>query len=292
MAQTVTDILAEILTDQARRTIDGQDAARRILLAVRREILADIAAFPAESYSTFRQQQLLASIDRQLADAEAQLRADISRGISGSWEAGRDLLPAMARSGSSVTLSIIGIAPHLVDQIKEFAWGRITAVRNDAVAKIRAEITLGLLGQKTPQEIAGAVAGTLERPGVFGGVAERAEVIVKTEMGRAFTMAHQASMESAVDTLPSLKKMWLHAGHPKQPRPFHLRLSGDVKEVDQPFLVGNIAMRYPRDPKAPASEIINCGCMHVAWMPEWGSKSDYLKSWNRAQKAANTINRA
>lgn len=288
MAATATDILKDILTAQGLRTIDGQEAVRQILAVVRREILADVAAFPAESYTIHRQQQLLVSIDRLLAEAEAQLRGDLSRSISNSWEAGRDLLPAMASAGSSVTLSTVGISPHLVDQIKEFAWGRINAVRNDAVAKIRAEITLGLLGQKTPQEIASAIAGTLERPGVFKGIAERAEVIVKTEMGRAFTMAHQASMDSASETLPGLQKMWLHAGHPKQPRPYHLRLSGDIKPVDQPFLVGNIAMRYPRDPKAPASEVINCGCMHVAYMPAWGTKAAFLQSWNQAQKAANT----
>ncbi|MBC8018603.1 MAG: hypothetical protein H7X83_08810, partial [Verrucomicrobia bacterium] len=141
--------------------------------------------------------------------------------------------------------------------------------------------------QKTPQEIAGAIAGTLERPGVFKGIAERAEVITKTELGRTFSMAAQKSFESAADTLPGLQKMWLHAGHPKSPRISHLGLNGSIKEVNQPFLVGSVIMMHPRDPKAPISEIINCGCMHVPYMAEWGKKEAFLKSWQKAQTAAN-----
>lgn len=287
MATPATDILKQILIDQGRRTIDGQEAVRRILEEVRKQIIGEIASVPGESFTAYRQQQMLAQIDRLLFDAEAGLRVEVGRGINGSWEAGRTMLPQMAEA-AGVALSPVGISSHLTDQIKDFTWGRINAVRNDAQAKIRAEITLGLLGQKTPQEVAGAIAGTMERPGVFKGINERAEIITKTEMGRTFSMAHQASLESAADTLPGLKKMWLHAGHPSSPRIYHLRLNGEIKDVDQPFLVGSVIMRYPRDPKAPVSEVINCGCMHVPYMPEWGTKAEFTKSWSEAQKAANT----
>lgn len=287
MAVKVTDILQQILTAQGRRTIDGQEAVRQILEAVRKQIIGEIASVSAESFTAYRQQQMLGQINRLLFDTEAALRVEIGKGISAAGEAGTGLLPRMAAIGSNVTLSTVGISSHLVEQIKEFAWGRVSAITSDAQAKIRAELSLGLLGQKTPQEIAGAIAGTLERPGVFKGIAERAEVITKTEMGRAFSMAAQKSFESALDTLPDLKKMWLHAGHPKSPRIYHLHLSGDIKGVDQPFLVGNISMMYPRDPKAPISEVIGCGCMHVPYMAAWGTKAQFVKSWEQAQKAAN-----
>lgn len=287
MATAATDILKQILIDQGRRTIDGQEALRRILEEIRKQVIGEIASAPAESFTAYRQQQMLAQLDRLLYEAEASMRVEVGRGISSSWEAGRTLLPQMAAAGSDITLTTFGISGHVADQIKDFAWGRINAITNDAQAKIRAELTLGLLGQQTPHEVAGAIAGTLERPGVFKGISERAEVIVKTEMGRAFSMAHQASLESAADTLPEMKKMWLHAGHPKSPRIYHLHLNGEVKPVDEPFLVGSIAMMYPRDPKAPVSEIINCGCMHVPYMAEWGTKTEFLKSWADAQKEAN-----
>lgn len=287
MATPVTDILAEILILQGRRTIDGAEAVRRILAEVRKQVIAEIAASPEGAFTAWRQQQLLREIDRHLATGETALQAEIAQGITMAGEAGRTLLPAMAQAGSNITMTATGLSASLLDQIKQFAWGRVSAITNDAQARIRAELALGILGQKTPQEVAGAVAGTLERPGVFKGIAERAEVIVKTEMGRTFSMAHQASMESAVDTLPDLLKMWLHTGHPRSPRIYHLRLNGDVMAVDKPFLVGNIAMMYPRDPKAPAREIIGCGCMHVAYMKEWGTRQEFLKSWETAQRKAN-----
>lgn len=287
MAVKVTDILKQILIAQGRRTIDGQEAVRGILDEVRKQVIAEIASAPAESFTSYRNQQMLTQIERLLYDAEASMRVELGRGITDAWEAGRVMLPQMA-GAAGTTLSPFGISSHLVDQIKEFAWGRITAVRNDAAGRIRAEITLGLLGQKTPQEVAGAIAGNLERPGVFKGISERAEVITKTEMGRTFSMAAHASMVAAMDALPELQKMWLHAGHPKSPRIYHLHLNGDIKNVDQPFLVGNISMMYPRDPKAPISEIINCGCMHVPYMPEWGTKTEFVQSWEDSQAVANS----
>lgn len=287
MAVKVTDILTEILTAQGRRTLDGQEAVHRILAEVRKQVVGEIASTPAESFAAYRQQRMLTQIDRLLFEGEAALRVEVGRGISEAWTAGRDMLPRMAAAGSGVTLTTFGISTGVLDQIKEFSWGKVSAITNDAQAKIRAELSLGLLGQKTPQEVAAAVAGTLERPGVFQSIAERAEVITGVEMGRSFSMATQASMDSAFETLPELKKMWLHAGHPKHPRRPHLAISGHVVAVDQPFLLGNISMMYPRDPKAPVSEIIRCGCMHVPYMEEWGTRQEFQKSWEKAQTAAN-----
>lgn len=287
MAVKVTDILKQVLTDQLRRTISGQEAVRRILDEVRRQVIMEIATAQPESFTLYRQTQMLGQIERLMFDAEAELRVEASKGITDSWNSGKGLITEMALAGSDITLAT-GISSQVLDQIKEFTWGRISSVRSDAVAKIRAEITLGLLGQKTPQEISSVIAGTLESPGLFKGITERAEVITKTEMGRAFSMAHQASLVSATEMLPDLQKMWLHAGHPKQPRPYHLRLNGDIKAVDQPFLIGSVIMMYPRDPKGPIGEIINCGCMHVAYMRSWGTKAEFTKAWAQAQRAANT----
>ncbi len=285
--QKTADILTEIMTAQLRRTIDGQEAVRRILEAVRKQIIGEIAGASAESFTAYRQTRLLAQVDRLLFEAEAGLRMEVAGGLSDAFEAGRTMLPQLAAVGSNITVSSIGLSTGILEQIKEFSWGKINAITNDAQAKIRAELTLGLLGQKTPQEVAGVISGTLERPGVFKGISERAEIITKTEMGRTFSMAAQKSFEDAAETLPGLQKMWLHAGHPKSPRIYHLHLNGSCKPVDEPFLVGSVIMRYPRDPKAPISEIINCGCMHVPYMTEWGSRDAFVNSWQKAQAAAN-----
>lgn len=288
MAVTVTEMLKQILLDQMVRTIDGQEAARRILNELRKQVVTEIATAPAGSFAGYQYQNMLREIDRHLAVADRSLKSELTTGIRESWDAGVGMLPQLAKAGSDITIGTYGISTHLVDQIKEFSWGKISGITNDLQAKIRAELSLGILGGKTPQDVAAAIAGSLDdKPGVFKSVTERAEVIVKTEMGRTYSMAHQASMDAAAETLPEMQKMWLHAGHPKTPRIYHLRLNGDVKPINEPFLVGNISMMYPRDPTAPVSEIINCGCMHVAYMPEWGTRKQIVKSWADAQKEAN-----
>lgn len=286
MATDTTDILTQILTDQLRRTISGSEAVRRILEETRRQVVITLAAAPADGFSAYQLPQVVAEITKHLATFEAAAQRELSTEMTDSWQAGIQTLPDMVRSAGA-QLQTYGISTAVLDQLKDFTWGKITAVKNDAVAKIRGELTMGILGQKTPHEITVAIAGNLERPGRFQSIFDRAEIITKTELGRTYSMASQASMTAAADDLPELQKMWLHTGHPRSPRIYHLNLNGDIKPVAEPFLVGNIAMMYPRDPKAPLSEIINCGCMHVPYMPEWGTKKQFLNSWTDAQKSAN-----
>jgi hypothetical protein len=136
-------------------------------------------------------------------------------------------------------------------------------------AQIKGEVNLGLLGGKTPHEVAEAI-GTIVDKGRFRSAAERAQVITQTEMGRAYSQATQSRLEQAAQSVPKLEKMWIHAGHPKQARPGHLLAHGQHVPVNDLFNVGTARMRYPRDPGAPISEVIRCGCDHAAWHPDWG----------------------
>ncbi|MBC7964237.1 MAG: hypothetical protein H7Y05_14995 [Steroidobacteraceae bacterium] len=296
MAVKVTDILQQILTDQARRTISGSDAVRRILEETRRQVIVELSTAPADGFAAWQLPQTLNAIGKHLGAFESAAKTEVAAGLTESWEAGVQMLPGMLKAAGIQTISY-GIPTAVLDQLKEFSWGKISSVTTDALAKIRSELTLGLLGQKTPHEITQAVTALIENSeqpafksgrSIFQSVSERAEVITKVELGRTFSMANQKSMEAAADDLPELQKMWLHTGHPRTPRIYHLALNGSIKPVDQPFLVGNIAMMHPRDPKAPVSEIINCGCMHVPYMAAWGKKEEFIKSWEKAQKAANT----
>jgi hypothetical protein len=282
----VTATLKSILVDQMRRVIDGQTALRMLLAEVQRQVLMELLAAPAESYSSFQLKQTLAAIDVHLAGFEQSARSTMDAGITAAWDAGKTMLPELA-TAAGMQLNTYWLSSHLLDSLKEFAFNRISAVTNDAQAKIRAELSLGILGQKTPHEITSAISGTLEHPGVFKGITERAEVITKVEIGRAFSMATEKSLEASLDVLPDLRKMWLHAGHPKRARIYHLNLNGHTVPVEEKFLVGSISMSYPRDPTAPASEVVGCGCIHVPYLPAWGSEKAFIKAWNEAQTAAN-----
>ena len=272
MATPVTDILQQILTAQGRRTIAGAEAVRRILEAVRKQVIGEIASAAPESFTAYRQTQMLAQINHLLYEAEAGIRVELGRGINAAWEAGTAMLPQMAQA-AGITLSPVGISSHLVSQLKEFASDRLDYWKNDLTSKIRAQITLGVLGQKTPHEISAAIAGTLESPSIFRSIAYRAEVVTRTEMGRVFSNATQLRLDQAALVVPGMEKEWIHAGHPMQPRPTHLAAHGQRVPVDEPFQIGAQQIMYPRDPAAPLSEVINCGCDHVPWNPNWGTET-------------------
>jgi len=301
----VTDILTGILTEQGKRTISASDSIRRILEEVRRQVLVELISVPQvdssiTGFSAYTLRQTLDSIDVHLATFEVEAKKVVGQGLAESWAAGANMLPEMVNAAGisignfQISRSLLDVIDPWLEKMKEFSWGRIEGLRVDAALKIKGELTLGLLGQKTPYEVAQAIAVNLPKnlpqvngKTVFKNIEERAVVITQTEMGRAFSMASQKSMEEASDTLPEVQKMWLHAGHPQRARIYHLNLNGSIMPVKEPFLVGSISMMYPRDPKAPVSEVIRCGCMHVAYMPSLGTKEEYLKSWEKAQKAAN-----
>ena len=50
---------------------------------------------------------------------------------------------------------------------------------------------------------------------------------------------------------------WVNPLRAKQPRHQHVAISGTVKAVGEEFLPG---LRFPGDPNAPASQVINCHC--------------------------------
>jgi hypothetical protein len=154
--------------------------------------------------------------------------------------------------------------------LQDYGSDRLSSLFGDAWTKIKGELNLGVLGGKTPAEVAAVIGRNLKEASVFGSIAKRAEAITGLEMGRAFSMAADLRMKKAANYVPGLEKQWVHAGSPKQPRLSHLLLHGAHVPVDEPFDAGGIKIMYPRDPAAPLSEVISCGCDHVPYHSSWG----------------------
>jgi SPP1 gp7 family putative phage head morphogenesis protein len=87
----------------------------------------------------------------------------------------------------------------------------------------------------------------------------RAQRIARTESHAA---ANWSSLEEAKPLADELVKVW-GAFIDADTRPSHVAADGQVRELDQPFTVGNYALMTPCDPEAPsgaAGEVINCRC--------------------------------
>ncbi len=249
--------------------LSGFASMRDILKELRSQVQVELGASALSSWDAYSLKTTLNAIERRISDASGKAESEISGLTDRAWVMGAELVDApISTSGIYVGFNISSSAIERL-AMKEFA-GHITQnLYGDAWARIKSELTLGVLGGKTPQDVAKAIGLTIPGPSIFASIEERAMVITKTEMGRTFSKATQSRMEEAASQVDGLEKQWLHKGHPRVARPYHLALNGLHIPVDEPFLVGNVAMMFPRDPKAPINEVINCGCDHVPYHSRW-----------------------
>lgn len=99
----------------------------------------------------------------------------------------------------------------------------------------------------------------------------RAETIARTETLIANSIGQAAAMNDAATVIPDLYKVWVNAGddrvrgNPKGLYPDsetdHWSLQGEGVPYNEQFTNG---LRYPRDTKGSAGEVINCRCTMIA----------------------------
>jgi hypothetical protein len=263
------------VTPQLKRIIKEKDLAIKtstqsmlgMLRELQRQVLYEIGQAAIDSWDSYHLKKYLDSIEWQISNFNAKVKAEATGLLSETWKRGQELVDK--------PLAIEGIrtgwylSSDALDVLKDFAFHRLDGLTDDAWLKIRSELNLGVMGGKTPQEVANAIGKNLTSPSIFSSIAARAEVIVKTEGGRIFSQATQLRMEQSAKNVPGLEKQWWHAGHPKLPRPSHLAADGQHVPVDQPFDIGGVKMMFPRAPGADLENVINCGCDSIPYHEEW-----------------------
>jgi hypothetical protein len=267
---SVTDQIKRIIEAKDDKVATGAETLRALLGEVKMQIVEDLATTAAGSYTAATLKAGLASVERYLAGFETAGSAEMGTLLDTAWDAGADLVPDALRLGN-ISVVFGNIPGSILRTLKDFSFYKISGLASDTFTKIRGELTLGLLGQKTPDQVIRAIAGTLDSPGIFPSLEARAATIARVEMGRAYSAATAHGLREAMRSVPDIGKEWWHAGHPKMPRISHLRANGQRVKADDRFLVGSIPMDHPRDPKAPADEVIGCGCEMLPWHPQWAS---------------------
>ncbi len=100
----------------------------------------------------------------------------------------------------------------------------------------------------------------------YGFSRTRARATAITEM----LTAHSYSKEEAIRQSPAVdRKEWKHTGeHRIKPRPHHQALDGTIVAKNELFTIsaptGTYEAMFPRDTSLPASERVNCHCVHRA----------------------------
>ena len=238
-----------------------------LLSDARKEVAATVAQTEWQAY---RLPEFKNAIDRALQEFGNKYGVDLREAQRSFWEDGINIVDAPLRE-VGVYASFPAIDTTVLGIMQGYGADLIKGLAKDAALRINNEITMGLMGQKTPYEVMQAVGANLTDKSIFTSIAARAETIVRTEAGRVLEAASQARLEAAAGLVPGLQKQWFHGENVRVPRPSHLAVVEQIRDVDKPFDVGGEKLMYPRDPAGSAKNTINCSCYTVPYMASWAA---------------------
>lgn len=245
----------------------GAEKVRDLLKELHGQVMTELGKAALGSWDAYSLRQYLDAIEFQMGAFASKAKTAEGALLAESWGMGQALVDAPLAAGGIYTG--FHLSTSVLETMKDFTFHKIDGVTGAAWDQVRGELTLGILGGKTPQEVAAAIGKNIDA-GRFASISLRAETITKMEMGRAFSQAADLRMEQAAEHVEGLEKQWLMVGRAKVHRPKHEALNGVHIPIDQPFYyAGGVPVRFPRDPGAPIGETINCGCDHVPYHASW-----------------------
>ncbi len=271
------------------RTAIQRDAAKEItrLLKVSLDKITVTLANQPSDYQQWALPQLKQSIQRTLHELSAKANAAGEKGMTDAWGAGKDLIDVpLDAAGVNIQGMAQSIDARQLFAMREFMTGRISDISLKAMNRINSELGLVMTGVQSPGEAIGAITRVFKETS-----RRRALTIVRTELGRAFSIASHERSVQARDILPGLKKQWRRSGKTHS-RPAHDAADGQIREVDKPFSIGIHQLMHPHDPAAPASETINCGCVALDYMAHWEMLTPGAKPVQRTEdRRQGTVNK-
>jgi hypothetical protein len=255
------------LRDRARLILAADQDVVKLLQAAKARIGLQLADQPSD-YTLWRVTQLLQQIEAVLEGATGNAAVRLDQGLRAAWQAGEDFVDKpLAAGGLSIEAQLPMLDTRVLTQLRSFTTERIKDIGTESVQRINRSLGLVTIGAQSPFEAMKAVQKTLGDESL-----SRATRIVRTEMGRAFALASHQRMEQAAARVPGLQKLWRRSGKIHS-RWNHDAIDGQLQDVAKPFVLpsddGPLKMMHPHDPTAPASEVINCGCVAILHRKEW-----------------------
>jgi len=247
----------------------NQKALLTMLQDARKAIIAEIGS--ARGFSAFYLRELTAEFNRVI-DA---FGARYGRLMSGATLEHIDLssrliFEPLARAGGPTITNFVGLSPDVMEAAATMRGNLITGITADLMRNIDREVRFVALGIKSPWDAMGAIGRNLTDPSVFGSIATRAEIIMRSELGRISSQATMAAMDQIKD-VPGVKKRWLWSGISREQ---HAAIDGQTVDIDDMFTTPDgsqaIAPRLFGDP----AHDINCQCDVIVALEDMEPKSE------------------
>lgn len=213
--------------------------------------------------------------------------AALGQAAGKAWQAGLDLIDKpIAAGGISIEAMLPSIDTKQLAAMRTFMTDRMTDIGATVAAKINGQMGLVVIGTQSTGDAISQVANIIDQGG-----RSRATTIVRTELGRVYSTAAHERQQQAKKYLPGMKKQWRRSGKIHS-RLAHDAADGQIQPVDDPFIVGGVALMYPHDPKAPAAHTINCGCISLPFMDDWTVESPKKKPFTDLELANSPLKKA
>ncbi len=256
------------MAERAREMLATEAAVLARLEEARSRILALLAEQP-EDWQRLPLQRLLAQLDEILQGSTERMASALRVGQARLWQLGEDAVDKpLTAAGLNLEAQLGALNADVLKALTVFAESRIRNVGAEALAAIRRQLDLTVLGVQTPFQAMKAVAAALGKDtGVNAkGAMRRAQTIVRTEQARVFATAQHARLTQAAAKSDRVGKRWMKS-RKLHARWNHAWADGQVREVDEPYVLpsdhGVVKLLHPHDAQAPAGETINCGCVSV-----------------------------
>ncbi len=249
-------------------TIDDPVAREIFALLKQSRIRVADKIISAEGFEQFRLTSILRSIDEVFAEFDVQASNALMRHTVKSFDFGIEMFDEPFRAaGAGRQLSAMPmISRDALEAQLERGSQFITNLSNDSASKIKAEITLGLTGEKTQAEVMREIGRTIEK-GRFASISARAEAIVRTEINSALNTATLKRANQATNEFTMMKKFWMTAmdrrvreTHRAAERRTNPGKGGTPIPMRQNFHMSGRSAKGPHDPNLKAKDLVNCRC--------------------------------
>ena len=246
---------AEKLANQERLAL--LESTRRdifdILQKAKEQVATMLASQPSD-YQYWRLIELNAEIERLLGEIGQTAGNVISNAAGRAWEGGQAAIEN-AFKAATIQASFNRLDTKQLMAMRTFMVDRIKNVTVEAASKIKSELGMALIGGQNINETIANVASHLG-----DSATSRAKTIVGTELSRVWATASYERAVEADSNGVEMDKIWRRSGK------IHSRLAHDLADgkrikLSESFTINGHKLRYPHDPKAPASETVNCGCI-------------------------------
>ena len=260
--------LRERLRERARALLATDQSVIKHLVSARQRITELLASQPTD-FKTWQLTKLLDQVEVILEAITGQAATAADLGLRELWQQGGDFIDkSLAAGGINLELRMPLLDVQQLLAIRGFTADRLKNVGAEARGLISGHLGRVIMGAQTPFEAIRAVQSILGDE-----IPRRAATIVRTEAAQVFAVASHQRLVQAAELDDRMEKQWRRSGK------IHSRWNHDVVDGQRvgatesfrvPSLKGGIdLMQHPHDPRAPAAQNINCGCISLPRVKGW-----------------------